>query len=382
MNNSRLLSKVCYALRTPNSDTDLVGNKIEVRGAFPYNPESKTSPETAARWAENRRWGDKTPFVPDIVETNNEPFSVTITDLEHRSEGGRSYKVVDEQMRQFDLREDQVLEVMKLVGIGPGGKVPGTFVWGITGSQVKMVLVGGELHCEMVKNTQNLLETAQARSQGKLPTESTLEVGHVYRKRDGNLFAFVGRVTVPGKQKQSFAFVEMPSQPLEVDIDDIYDYDHCTDKQKENYEKFNKIVANWPIMSWEERIEFDIRGRYFGLINQDGKLVESIPFIMITASAKFDGEEAGVVDVSEYRANVNGIYKYIDFKHNDLAEDDWRVNVNHNNPRPWYGNRYCGIDYHLTPAQYEAKRAAAFAAAQKEYIDTRIAWSKSLVWAV
>lgn len=44
----------------PSKDTDLFGNEITVRHTFPYNPDSKTAPETAKRWANNDTWDYKT----------------------------------------------------------------------------------------------------------------------------------------------------------------------------------------------------------------------------------------------------------------------------------------------------------------------------------
>jgi len=157
--NQRLLDRVCYVSKAESNDTDLFGNEIKVRHTFPYNPDSKTAPETAKQWADNTIWDHKTHrYVkgpePEFLERANDPFSVTVIDLDVRSEGGRAYKVVDQDGRCFDLREDQVLEVFKHSGVLAGGQIPGRFVWGILGSQMRMVLVGGDLHKEMVAQTE------------------------------------------------------------------------------------------------------------------------------------------------------------------------------------------------------------------------------------
>lgn len=91
----RLLDKVCYLSREPVQAKDISGNDITVADIFPYNPDSKTAPNTAKRWADNSHWDHVTRQVvkgaePVLVERVNEPFSVIITDLDVRSEGGRA----------------------------------------------------------------------------------------------------------------------------------------------------------------------------------------------------------------------------------------------------------------------------------------------------
>jgi len=180
--NCRLLDKVGYCMRQPTEATNIIDEPITIRDTFPFNPDSKTAPETARRWAKQYHFGDdRETFVPDEVISSNAPFAVTIVDLHHRSEGGRAYKVVDPYMRRFDLREDQVLEVMAKCGIEPGGKVPGLFVWGTLGSQMRLALVGGELHKAMVAGADALKAHKAAQVAGTAPTEGTLQVGHVFR---------------------------------------------------------------------------------------------------------------------------------------------------------------------------------------------------------
>ncbi len=139
VSSGRLLKEICYALRLPEEITDFYGNKRTIIDAFPYNPESKTSPTTAKNWAKrtNFVWNPETrfydqldPHEPIIVRRANNPFELTILHLDVRAECGRAYKVVDDENRRFDLREDQIMDVIKHVGIQPGGKIPGTFVCG------------------------------------------------------------------------------------------------------------------------------------------------------------------------------------------------------------------------------------------------------------
>jgi len=245
---------------TPLSDaTNILGEPIKIHDTFPYNPESKTAPNTAKRWANTDRYdyATKTTIVgpePVIIDRVNEPFSVTITDLHFRSEGGRAYKVVDEEMRRFDLREDQVIEVMRNVGIAPGGAVPATFVWGMLGSQMRLVLVGGELHKSMMAGLQEKKDFDLAASSGMHPTEATLQPGHIYRKKDKTLHLFIGRVKRSDVTKSFFAFVQMPEAPRnwdDVDLDAHY-YGNC----REEWKAEREIAKKWDSMSWVDRCQW------------------------------------------------------------------------------------------------------------------------------
>ena len=121
-NSGRILERVCYASKSPVKAKDICGVEITVSDTFPYNPDSKTSPKTAKEWAMPKSYDYKTKqYVtgpePVVTERYNDPFAVSIIDLDVRSQGGRAYKVIDEENRRFDLREDQVLEVFRRTGV-------------------------------------------------------------------------------------------------------------------------------------------------------------------------------------------------------------------------------------------------------------------------
>ena len=223
----KLLDNVNYVSRKPAKMKNLSGEEIDVRDTFPFNPESKTAPDTAARWAKgysswyyDRVKDEKDIFEPVVEPRSNTPFNVRILSLEVRSEGGRAYKVVDDENRRFDLREDQLLEALRYAGIKPGGAIDGQFVWGISGSQVKMVFVGGKLHKEMT-NYAELVKTQKALSL------TQLKPGNIYAKREKNdLMLYVGRVTHPDLDGSHHAFIEVDHPSARE-----YDYERIDNKR-------------------------------------------------------------------------------------------------------------------------------------------------------
>ena len=185
----RLLYSITYLIIDPIEDTDLVGNKISVSPTFPYNPDSKTSPETAKRWAwtasyhlskDGCRISSTTPVekYTKTITRKNDPFSLKIIDIDARSEGGRAYIVIDDEGRRFDLREDQVLEAIAFNGIEAGGKIKGSFVWGVAASTVRLVLYGGELWTKMSNPDTTEKKKKNA---AKIPGKDLI-VGHMYKQ--------------------------------------------------------------------------------------------------------------------------------------------------------------------------------------------------------
>ena len=329
----RLLDKVAYCMRQPCKATNIVDEKIEVRDTFPYNPGSKTAPETARQWASGYYYGEDKGYVPEVVVTDNEPFTITITDLHVRSEGGRAYKVIDNEMRRFDLREDQVLEVMKRVGILPMGIVPGTFVWGILGSQVRLVLVDGTLHKAMTRGAQDKKEFERAQSAGEHPTEATLVPGRIYRKRDKSIHAFLGKVKRSGNDKVLYAFIQMPTkeapeQEDDADIDAMgVGSDPAWEARWKKSRKYDREVARkWSILTWRERCKFawdDAHNLFRGPGEQKYVYYESI---VLMSSPKFQAE-VGELETDlfeELKANKDRNHDYADGHGNSILEVEFK----------------------------------------------------------
>lgn len=391
--NQRLLDRVCYLSRAPSKDTDLFENEIEVRHTFPYNPGSKTAPETAKRWADNTTYDHKTrQYVkgpePEFLERANDPFSVTIIDLDVRSEGGRAYKVVDTQGRCFDLREDQILEVFKHSGILAGGQVPGQFVWGILGSQMRMVLVGGDLHKEMVEQAEALKESNRRHASGAAPTEGTLKFGCIYRKRDGSHHVFLGRVKQPGAEKASFAFLKLPEAPTVYEDESVYDRD---DEWSKHAREERAIAQKWDQMTWLERCQWDWHDSKDYLQRQykdcEPGYYHHPEDIVLMASPKFEEElvEMAVDLARRVRENATSKHKYVNGKGDDLAEERWKRDHNGGEERQWnYGYRrghgYDNSWYTIGDAERKRRDNEARASAQKGYTETRQQFQRELVW--
>lgn len=299
LSTGRLLDTVSYAMRKPCTAKNLMGNDITVIDTFPYNPESKTAPETAKHWAEGYSWNNKNCDPAEYLNRVNEPFIVSITDLDVRTEGGRAYKVIDPEGRRFDLREDQVIEVMRKVGIRPGGDIPATFVWGLMGSQLRLVLVGGDLYTEMLEQTNALKDVATRKVTGDALTPSKLQVGHVYKRRDGHRLAFIGRVKVPEIDKVAcYAFMEnLP--PEEV-------------PERWDGNDYTPITSGWDEMTLDEQIIF--------LRTNEQWRSDYVPIKLLQSPKVDNWTDVGQIDITYYKENKDGKCHYADGVRNDIVE--------------------------------------------------------------
>lgn len=338
--NAKLLDRVCYISRPPSKYTDIFGKEITVQHTFPYNPDSKTSPTTAKHWATLREYDHKNQryiesHSPEPIELKNDPFTVTIVDLDVRSEGGRAYKVIDEQNRCFDLREDQVLQVFKHVGISPGGKIPGEFVWGIQGSQVRMTLVYGDSYNEMLAQDTERKRIEEARALKVTPTESTLQFGHIYQKRDKSLHMFLGKVKAPGANKLAFAFVKMPDRPPFHDNLEALDILGERSEHTKHLHEEHAVAQKWDTMTWTERCDWWWYGNKEWLHRFYKDQVEpgyyySLTFITLLSSPKLEedvGEDVAFAEV--LRKNENAKHHYDNGYGDNLPEKLWEKE--HNN---------------------------------------------------
>ena len=368
----RLLEKVAYCLKKPCKAVDIIGQPITVRDTFASNPDSKTAPGTARRWAS---YGGQ--YVPEEFVRDNEPIALTIIDLDVRSQGGRAYKVIDNDMRRFDLREDQVVEVMKLRGIEPGGKVPGTFVWGIVGSQVKLVVVGGELYDEMTRGLSDKKEYDANVASGIAPTPASLTVGGIYRKRDKSLWAFVGRVKQPEADKVSYAFVKFPVSPERYD-----DYDFANPpNSNEQYVQWLRILRgvalSWSALTWAERFYWQEVGQFMTPWRRPEDNREWPVHITLMGSPKFEGKEAGTIDVTTWRTNEGARHMYVDGLDNDLAEAMYTKK--HGTKRTdWYADR--SNDWRVSVAESHRREDEFRKKTAREYAEWRAQYQKEMTW--
>jgi hypothetical protein len=370
---ARLLDRVTYVSRKPEDVTDLLGNSIVVADTMAYNSESKTAPSTALRWAEGYHFNRQTAFTPEPIEVVNREFSITIIDIDVRAEGGRAYKIIDDKNRRFDLREDQILEIIAACGINKGGRVPGQFMWGILGSQVKLVLVGGQLYNEMKERAEELKVQAERKATGLSPNNSKLQVGHVYEKRDKSIHAFVGRVTAPGNDKTLYALLELPQKPEKREIEPGVDFDQSW---IEIINKINDISDAWDTMSWMQRCEWDWADQYWYTKVPQFRGAN----VVLMASPKFEFEvSADASDlVKEVRDNVECRHVYVNGSGQDLAEI---YSLGPNPRRDWHEPRE-NAWYYLTRDQQDQREKDFGKKVQTDIIAARAKFRDSLTWKV
>lgn len=258
---ARLLQKVAYRSRMPHKyhGNDLCGNEVTVMNTFPYNPESSSSSGTAKSWANNNK--SQAGVVPPEVLLDNEPFEVTIIDLDIRTQGGRAYKVIDEKRRMFDLREDQVLEAIGTCGISAGGKINGKFQWGISGSQCKLALVGGELHNEMLEGLQAAKKEVKLKESGEMITPGKCVPGAVYRRGD-TYMVYVGKFKYPGEKRYMHATLDIDGPDAEPYFLDWH--------YEEGKRVKHKDEVDWPKATWNERVDAMIRRNDYVNLNFQG----------------------------------------------------------------------------------------------------------------
>lgn len=319
---TRLLKNICYISRPAIKDTTLTGDDIIVHPTFPYNPESKTSPQTAKNWATfsyyNRRLEES--HDPEPITLSNDPFTVKIISLEHRGEGGRAYKVIDDQMRLFDLREDQLVEAISLSGINTGGVIGGTFVWGVLGSSIRLAHVGGKLHKEMIEGFELLSTEEKKKIDGTSITGSKLVEGLIYMKRNGDRFIFLGRCTIDDSDTL-YAFIDCPERPDRNNCD----LTGCSPDHIERVMRTNEVHDQWESMSWTSRFNWiECRSYYRSDCSYHH------PITLMKTPPKFTSyvDDNGIEIISSIRDNTELIRKYNNGYGEDLSELRWSKNFN------------------------------------------------------
>jgi len=323
-----LLKRVRYAVRKPMSDTDINGDSITSVPTFPYNPESKTQPTTAKRWATSGWMIGGAKFVAPEVEFNNDPFSVRIIALDKRAEGGRAYKVIDDQGRKFDLREDQLMEAIRLGGIEAGGQIIGGFVWGIRGSQMTLTFHGGRLYEEMKAELDKRESKKTPEGKKSLITARNVVAGGIYlgkqRRYGTDAFIYVGRLRIPGEKTPKHAVVEFYNTmhrndgryvwqdkvPADIDISKL------TDEQLFKYVcEFDKRFIN-------ERLQSTQRGPHFYCLYLRGNV-------------SFEEQVGKVNDVTPLRElAAAGTMQFTNGHHNDYAKKAYIANKSEEDPKP------------------------------------------------
>ena len=145
--------------------------------------DEKTDPTSAESWAKGgRRHGTRT---YTVLEVPNEPFTrLRFFGIDERSEGGRAYKVFDENNRLYDMREDIVQEALFANEL-KNGVFTGKYIWGKCGSQMRIIRVGSVLY-------KALFDAKKRKNLTKIPV-GDFQVGGIYKSKSGEMGIFVGR---------------------------------------------------------------------------------------------------------------------------------------------------------------------------------------------
>jgi len=80
----------------------------------------------------------------------NDPFEITLCDLDFRGNGGRAYKVVDKDGYYFDLREDVLFESLHNSGC-IGGKFQSKYLWCLDHNVMRIIREDSAIHKEFQK---------------------------------------------------------------------------------------------------------------------------------------------------------------------------------------------------------------------------------------
>lgn len=158
--------------------------------AFVVDSKNPNTMQTAEEWASRARFvnGNKIKAEVKKISRPNKPFvDPLINSLEHRGQGGRAWKTIVDNDFYIDFREDELLWVIQNKGVRPGGVLNGEFVFGMAGSQMKLIPVGSPLY-------QELLESTKFKKKKKISNKE-LKAGHVYRNRDSCEYIFLGWVS-------------------------------------------------------------------------------------------------------------------------------------------------------------------------------------------
>ena len=140
---------------------------------FVVSDENLETHKTAIQWANSRAYSEQNNNY-SVTTVNNIPIScVRVIGLDIRSNGGRAWIVLLNNQYIVDMREDVLLDTILHVGINPGGKLNGSFIFARVGSSMKIIRVGSLLHNKMIQSTKF---SASA-------SISKLEVGGIYRNK-------------------------------------------------------------------------------------------------------------------------------------------------------------------------------------------------------
>ena len=177
---------------------------FDVKSSFAYPFGNEKSEKTAFEWGAD--YGRiKIKDLTLIQGTPNQwVTSLMWIDIQSRSEGSTVYKVVDPEGRLFDLRDDVFMECLMAGEVekredadcntdtpqGSGIYLTGKFLWGVAGSQCRLIRHGSESH-------KALIEAGKRRKLVKIPRKD-LEIGGIYENKIGTRKVIIAHVKGKG----------------------------------------------------------------------------------------------------------------------------------------------------------------------------------------
>lgn len=130
-----------------------------IHPCFAVDSDSEKMVKMAKRWSSGITGGWQThvnklvggAHLPDVVIPNNPISNLKIISMESREEGGRAYKVITDDNKLFDFREDVLFDAIMNTGINNSGELPGQYIWVRTSPQnFKLYRLGSKLLNELV----------------------------------------------------------------------------------------------------------------------------------------------------------------------------------------------------------------------------------------
>ncbi len=190
----KLIADLGYAVNCKPTTSTFHG--ITVYPTFFFDNASMRQKASAETWAGGNKviWTGSR-YIPDTannpsskVRPNVPMTNLWLDNLETRMEGGRAYKVINkDDFTYFDVREDQMLQAILKYGIQAGGKIGGSWVFAMNGTQCKCFLVDGKEYQEAVARSA-ITPTIMVKASYK-----NLKVGNVYSNKNADEeFIYVG----------------------------------------------------------------------------------------------------------------------------------------------------------------------------------------------
>jgi hypothetical protein len=334
----KILDKIGYVRLSKSIVSDSKGTNCEVYTVHPYNPGSKTAGNTARRYME--RDNDAKDMIVD-----NTPFTLTLLNTQRYQMAEAVFLAKDIDDNCFSVSLQQVTEAIALNGISPGGLIPGTFVWATVNRNLEPIVVGGRTYVELQRLQEERDRQNEMRMIGLAPSETNLQVGHVYETNSGEFALFLGNVVHSNNTNYKYyAFIAMPNKPhpmrfgngrdytLEETREYVQQVNRYYDKQTrelyvENSMLMQQTYFNWDNLSWVERCKvlWDDRSALYAKLYGEKcvNYVVPTPIKLLSSASSIKSDTGDVVSeefMNEIRRNDECLRKYVNGNDIDMSE--------------------------------------------------------------